>query len=97
VKITPATIVVASSEQLSTNVGGEVVIAGLRKGNYYGLSSVGSRVWQLVQTPIAVSDLGVQIGDEYHVTPERCEADLLELLESMRTQGLIEVAHAAIG
>lgn len=96
-KITPATIVVASKEQLSTSIDGEVVIAGLRKGNYYGLSSVGARVWQLVQTPIAVSDIGAIIAEEYHVSAERCEADLLELLESMAGQGLIEVAHAAIG
>jgi len=97
VKITPATIVVASKDQLSTSIDGEVVIAGLRKGNYYGLQSVGARVWQLVQTPIAVSDIGTIIGEEYHVSPERCEADLLELLESMRAQGLIEVAHASLG
>jgi hypothetical protein len=96
VKITPATIVVASKEQLSTSVDGEVVIAGLRKGNYYGLSSVGARVWQLVQTPVAVADIGAIVGEEYHVSPERCEADLLELLESMASQGLIEVAHARV-
>lgn len=96
-KITPATIVVASKDQLSTSIDGEVVIAGLRKGNYYGLQSVGARVWQLVQTPIAVSDIGTIIGEEYHVSPERCEADLLEVLESMRAQGLIEVAHASLG
>lgn len=95
-KITPATIVVASKEQMSADVDGTVVIAGLRKGNYYGLSSVGARVWQLVQTPIAVTDIGATIGEEYHVTPERCEADLLELLESMAAQGLIEVAHARV-
>lgn len=95
--ITPATIVVASKEQLSTTIDGEVVIAGLQKGNYYALASVGARVWQLVQTPIAVSDVGTIIADEYHVSAERCEADLLELLESMREQGLIEVAHASLG
>jgi hypothetical protein len=96
VKITPATIVVAAKEQMTADVDGGVVIAGLRKGNYYGLSSVGARVWQLVQTPIAVSDLGAIVAEEYHVAPERCEADLLELLESMAAQGLIEVAHARV-
>lgn len=95
-KITPATIVVASKDQMSANVDGTVVIAGLRKGNYYGLSSVGARVWQLVQVPVAVSEIGAVIGEEYHVSPERCEADLLELLESMAAQGLIEVAHARV-
>ncbi len=95
-KITPATIVVASRDQLSANVGGHVIIAGLRKGNYYGLDSVGARVWQLVQTPISARELGRLIAEEYHVSDERCEADLLELLDSMAGQGLIEVARAAV-
>lgn len=94
-KITPATIVVAAPDQLSTTVDGQVIIAGLRKGNYYGLDSVGARVWQLVQTPVAAREVGRTIAEEYHVSPDRCEADLLELLEAMARQGLIEVAHAA--
>ena len=93
-KITAGTIVVAAPDQLSTTVDGQVIIAGLRKGNYYGLDSVGARVWQLVQTPIAARELAHLIGEEYHVSAGRCETDLLELLESMAGQGLIEVAHA---
>ena len=95
-KITAATIVVASRDQLSTNVDGEVVIAGLRKGNYYGLNEVGARVWELVQSPVAAEELRRVIAAEYHVDEHRCEADLLELLESMRRQGLLEVAHATV-
>ena len=95
-KITPATIVVAARDQLSTSVDGHVIIAGLGKGNYYGLDSVGARVWQLVQTPIAAHELGRMIREEYHVSAGRAEADLLELLDEMAGQGLIEVAHAAV-
>ena len=95
-KITPATIVVAAPDQLSTTVDGHVIIAGLRMGNYYGLDSVGARVWQLVQTPTAAGEIGRMIAEEYHVSAGRCEADLLELLEAMAGQGLIEVAHAAV-
>lgn len=90
-KITSASVVVASKEQLSTPHGDEVVIAGLREGNYYALDSVGARVWELVQTPVAVTELRQRIAEEYDVSPERCEADLLELLASMAEQGLLEV------
>jgi hypothetical protein len=92
-KITPATVVVASKEQLSVPAAGQVVIAGLRKGNYYALDAVGARVWELVQTPVAVTELRQRIAEEYDVSAERCEADLLELLEAMAEQGLIEVVH----
>lgn len=95
-KITPQSVVVASRDQLSSNLDGDTVIVGLRRGNYYGLSSVGVRVWQLIQTPTAVADLGRMIAAEYDVSPKRCEADVLELLECMVEEGLIEVESALI-
>ena len=95
-KITPATVVVASREQLSTPGGDEVVIAGLRDGNYYALDSVGARVWELVQTPVAVTELRQRIAEEYDVSAERCEADLLALLESMAERGLLEVVRERV-
>jgi hypothetical protein len=91
VKITAASVVMASKEQLSTFQGDEVFIAGLRKGNYYVLDSVGARVWELVRTPVAVSELTQHIVEEFDVSLERCEADLLALLASMVEQGLLEV------
>ncbi len=90
-KITPASVVVASKEQLSTPGGDEVVIAGLRKGNYYALDAVGARIWQLVQAPVSVTELRQRIAEEYDVSAERCEADLLVLLDAMAEQGLLEV------
>ena len=35
--------------------------------------------------------------DEYDVEAERCEQDLLELLEKMRGEGLIKVRDVAAG
>ena len=89
--ITRTAVVVAAREQMSGAIDGEVVIAGLRKGNYYGLNAAGARVWELVQSPVAVAELGRIIAAEYDVSAGQCEADLLELLESMRREGLIEV------
>jgi hypothetical protein len=91
VKITPASVVVAAKDQLSTPTGDEVVVAGLREGNYYALDAVGARVWQLVQTPVSVTELRQRIAEEYDVSVKRCEADLLVLLEAMAEQGLLEV------
>ncbi|HEU4886612.1 MAG TPA: PqqD family protein [Thermoanaerobaculia bacterium] len=92
-KITADSIVVAASGQPSANVGEEVVIAGLTRGNYYGLNPVAARVWELIQTPARTRDLRQAIAAEYDVTPERCGVDLLELLERLRDEGLIEVTE----
>jgi hypothetical protein len=94
-KITADSIVVAAPGQLSANVGDEAVVAGVTRGNYYGLNSVAARVWELIQTPARARDLRQTLAAEYDVTPERCGADLLELLERLHAEGLVEVTNAS--
>lgn len=94
-KITADSIVVAAPAQLSASVGDDAVIAGVARGNYYGLNAVGARVWQLIQTPTRPRDLRQTLAAEYDVTAEACEADVLELLERLHDEGLIEVTNAS--
>ena len=84
-------IVVASSEQVSCPLGEESAILNLKNSVYYGLDPVGARVWNLLREARSVSALRDTLLDEYDVEAERCERDLLELLEKMRGEGLIEV------
>ena len=73
-------VVVASKEQISTDLGGEAVILGLESSQYYSLNDVGTRIWDLIQEPKTVLDIRDAILDEYEVEPERCETDLLDIL-----------------
>jgi hypothetical protein len=88
-------IVVVSKDQMASEIGGETVILGMTAGRYYGLDSVGGRIWQLIQAPIAVGDVTRTILNEYDVDAVRCEADLLVLLEKMHHAGLVEVRGAS--
>lgn len=87
-------IVVAASEQVSCPLGEESAILNLKNSVYYGLDSVGARVWNLLREAKSVSALRDTLLDEYDVEADRCERDLLELLEKMRGEGLIEVRGA---
>jgi hypothetical protein len=87
--------VVAISEQVSCPLGEESAILNLKNSVYYGMNPVGARVWNLVQKPKSVMQLRDAILDEYEVERERCERDLLDLLEQMRVEGLIEIRRAA--
>jgi Coenzyme PQQ synthesis protein D (PqqD) len=84
-------IVTATTEQVSCPLGEEAAILNLKNTVYYGLDSVGSRIWSLLQQPRSVSELRDVLVDEYDVEAERCERDLLDLLEKMRVEGLIQV------
>lgn len=94
-KLTPDSVVVVSRDQMASDIAGETVILGLSAGRYYGLDAVGARIWQLIQTPKAVADVRRIIVGEYEVDPDRCEADLLQLLEHMLAAGLVEVRQDA--
>ena len=85
------TVVRALAEDLSSDLGGETVILDMSAGVYYGLDGVGTRIWQLIQAPRAVSDICGNLLDEYEVDAERCERAVLTLLGELSRAGLIEV------
>ena len=88
--------VVATKEQVSADLGGEVVILNMKNGVYYGLDPVGARIWSLVQDPTTVKVLRDAIFNEYDVDADRCERDLLVLLQDLASNELIEVKDEAI-
>ena len=88
-------IVSATREQVSCGLGDEAAILNLKNTVYYGLNPVGARVWNLLQQPHTIGELRDALVDEYDVDAGRCESDLLELLEKMRSEGLIQVRSAA--
>jgi Coenzyme PQQ synthesis protein D (PqqD) len=92
--ISNTSIVVASGDQISSDLAGEVVMLNLKNGTYYGLDDVGARIWSLIQEPRAVAAVRDTILQEYDVEPDRCERDLLALLDELAAAELIEVRDA---
>lgn len=83
--------IVAAKEQVSSDLAGEAVILNLKSGKYYGLNAVGARIWNLIQEPRTLNDIRNVILEEYEVEPERCDRELLILLQELAAEGLIEV------
>jgi hypothetical protein len=93
--ITTATTVMASKDQVSCDLAGEAAILNLKNSVYYGLDTVGARIWTLVQEPITVGAVRDAILREYDVEPQQCERDLLDLLRKLAAEGLIEIKAEA--
>jgi hypothetical protein len=91
--ISLGSVVVASPDQVSSELAGEVVILDVNRGVYHGLDPTGARIWKLVQERRKVSDVRDAILSEYNVEPERCERDLLALLRQLAEHGLVEVTN----
>jgi hypothetical protein len=93
--LSTSSVVVAVKEQIHSNLAGETVILNLDSGVYYGLNEVGSRVWEMVQEPVAVNAIRDALLEEYKITADDCEKELLSLLETLAENRLIEVKHEA--
>ena len=85
------TTVMASPHQISCPLGDESAILNMKNSVYYGMNPVGSAVWNLLKQPKTVAEIRDVILGEYEVEAERCEQDLIALLEQLRSEGLIEV------
>jgi hypothetical protein len=85
----------ASTDQVSCDLAGEAAILNLKNSVYYGLDTVGARVWTLVQEPITVGAVRDAMVREYDVEPERCERDLIDLLHKLAAEGLIAINSAS--
>ena len=83
--------VVRSADQVSTDLGGEVVILGLQSEEYFSLEGVGARIWEMIQEPRTVQEILDAILNNYAVEPERCERDLLAVLGELADEGLVEI------
>jgi hypothetical protein len=86
--------VVAARDQVSSDLGNEVAILDLKAGVYYGLDDVAARIWNLIREPRTVNEIRDILLEEYEVEPERCERDLLALLERLAAEGLIEAKRS---
>ncbi|HEU4643276.1 MAG TPA: PqqD family protein [Gemmatimonadaceae bacterium] len=93
--------VVASAEQVSCDLGSELVVLDLRAGIYYGLTddggatSVGARIWTLLQERRSLGEIRDQLLLEFDVDADRCEADLLALITDLAQRSLVVVSHAS--
>ncbi len=89
----PTSSVVRLKEILSAEVGNEVVLMSTEKGVYYGLNPVGAWVWSLLGEPVPVHELCEKIVEEFEVTLEQCQEEVLVLLKELQEQGLISIVE----
>jgi hypothetical protein len=83
------TLVSRSDSLVSSAIEGEVTMMNVQTGKYYGLTTVGARIWALLETPTPVTALCDQLVTEYRVGRETCENEVLTFLQRMADEGVI--------
>ena len=76
---------------LTAEVDGELMAMSIDRGNCYGLNAIGTRIWALLAEPRTVDALCALLLREYEVDAAQCRAEVVSLLEELRTEGLATV------
>jgi hypothetical protein len=87
-------IVRREGDWLSAKVGEELVMMSAEKGNYLGLSEVGTRVWELIESPRDFDEVCAQLESEFDVAPETCRAEVEEFLNELAKHGAVALDPA---
>ena len=70
---------------VASEMDGDLVMMSIERGQYFGISGVGSRIWELIDQPMSLKDIAAVIVQEFEVDEAVCRQDVLafasELLE----------------
>lgn len=79
---------------LFTSMGEDAVLLHVNRGDYYSLNKVGARLWVLADGSKNISDLAGLITEEFEISREVAEQDIMEMAEQLEREGLVQVAES---
>jgi hypothetical protein len=84
--------VLRSSDAIAKELDGELVLLDLQSGTYFGLNEVGSRIWELMESPVSVADINTKLLEEFEVSDEVLSADVDAFLGVLHEKKLLSLS-----
>lgn len=83
-----------NDDLLHASVGAEeCVMMSIEAGSYYGLNAVGSRIWELLESPKTVAQLCTQICEEFEVDEQTCEDAVVKFVDDLIKNRIVHVVE----
>lgn len=85
------TATIKMKKQLNvTDLSGEKVMVDFEQGKYFMIKGVGNDIWDMLTDNITVAQIVDKLLQEYDVTEEMCEKEVLDFLNNLESLGIIE-------
>lgn len=84
---------VKDNDVLFTSMGEDAVLLHVNRGDYYSLNKVGARLWVLADGSKSITDLAVLLTEEFEISQEQAEQDIIDLVEQFVKEGLVTVVE----
>lgn len=90
--LTPQTKIKRLENTIASPMDDELVMMSMENNAYYGLNSVGRKIWELLENEQTLSSLCDKLMDKYDVDLEICQRDVSALVDQLEKAGLVTVA-----
>jgi hypothetical protein len=80
---------------LIARVGGEIAMMSRQKLHHIGITEVGARIWELVETPQEIDAICAQLRKEYAIPPDICRAEVQAFVNELAQHGAVVIESAA--
>lgn len=79
-----------NEEVVFRNLQGEAVLLNLQTGTYFGLDSMGTRIWNLIEEYGSLQKILEKLLEESDATKEQCTKDLTDFILLLEKNNLIK-------
>jgi hypothetical protein len=90
-EITLQSVISAKKEIVAADMDGDTVMMSIEAGKYYNLGTTGGMIWKMLESPVSVAAVITKLLEQYEVTREQCEAEVLAFLNGIKQEELLEV------
>lgn len=87
-----STPIIRHPDLVAAEMDGDLVMMSIEKGEYYGVSGVGPRIWELLEAPVTVEQMTTTLCEEFEVDAVSCLRDTLNFVRELRSMGLVREA-----
>ena len=79
----------ASPDAFASAVGDETVLLQVKRGTYFGLDALGTRIWSGLNNGRSPAEICEEIAAEFDVPLETVEADARAFLQDLKSNEII--------
>jgi len=74
---------------VTAQLDGKAVMMSVENGKYYGMDEIATAIWENIEKPISVIQLVRILTEEFDVSEEQCQTNVIAFLTKLHDENLI--------
>lgn len=77
---------------IAAEVSEELVLLNVDSGYFFQLNKTATQIWNLLETPLVMTELYARVGGAFSVDAETCRGDVMAFVVDLRDRGLVAIS-----